>query len=60
MSGLTRDGTVESNSRDYILRRERDKNKLFFPAKLTTGRIDNPTRSALRIIINSVYNKKTF
>ena len=31
MSGLTRDGTAEPNSRDQILRRERGQGKFCFP-----------------------------
>ena len=43
MSRLTRDGTVETVSRDQILRHERGQGKIF-PVQLTTSRIGNLTR----------------
>ena len=42
MSGLTRDGTAEPVSRDQILRRNREQEKIIFPVQLTTGRIGEP------------------
>ena len=44
MSKLTRDGTVEPASRDYILRNERGQGNIHFPVQLTTSRVDNLTR----------------
>ena len=51
MSRLMRDGTTEPVSRDQILRRERDREKLFFPVQLTTSRISNLTRLTLTLVI---------
>ena len=51
MSRLTRDGTAESASGDQILRRERDREILFFPVQLTTSRISNLTRLILTLAI---------
>ena len=44
MSRLTRDGTVESVSRDLILRHVGDRGIFIFPGQLTTSRIGNLTR----------------
>ena len=40
MSGLTRDGTAEPVSRDQIIRKERNKKRIF-PIQLITGGIGN-------------------
>ena len=44
MSRLTWDGTADAVSRDQILRREADSEKIIFPVQLTTSRIGNLTR----------------
>ena len=41
MSRLTRDGAVETVSRDQIFRREQDRDIFILPVRLTTSRIGN-------------------
>ena len=54
MSRLTRDGTVETVSRDQILRHERGQGKIF-PVQLTTSRIGNLTRLIYTLAICLTY-----
>ena len=54
MSRLTRDGTVETVSRDQILRHEREQGKIF-PVQLTTSRIGNLTRLIYTLAICLTY-----
>ena len=54
MSRLTRDGTVETVSRDQILRHDHaDRGIFIFPVQLTTSRIGNLTRSIFTVL--SIY-----
>ena len=52
MSRLTRDGTVETVSRDQILRYEHEQGKNF-PVQLTTSRIGNLTRLIHTVVVAS-------
>ena len=63
MSGLTRDGTAETVSRDQILRREGGQEKFIFPVQLTTCRMGKLTRLihtlAISVTIHNVGDKPT-
>ena len=57
MSGLTRDGTTKSVSRDQILRRQWGRGKIIFPVQLTTARPGNNKYRLVRLMPTIVMNR---